>query len=253
MVQKSVLSLAEVKQVIRQLNLIDLDLENYDAVKELVDRLLSGVAVTTRTYDNGIGVYRSIIYSKKPRHTKQLAYPPAEVVRNFQRCNPPSAPKFYCSSHHIASMSEVNPTPGDTIYLSYWTSSKPIAVFFVPQMDLPLNMPSLNSFNTTQREVIAAFLETRFTQRIHETFSVGYKITSAVTEWLVDGEELPIYGNRKGIGYPSVVHPVRFDCFAFAPDVIDECFNLESVEENLIVDTKQKERSPSSAGEATEV
>lgn len=236
MKQEGALSLADVKQVIRQLNLIDLELDNYNVVKELVDKLLSGVAVTTRTYDDGIGVYRSIIYGNKPKHTKQLGYPPAEVVSNFQRCNPPNMPKFYCSSHHIASMCEVNPKIGDTVYLSYWSSTKATAVFFVPQMDIPTNVPSLKLFNTTQREVIAAYLETRFTQRIHEAFSSEYKITSAVTECLVDEKPLPIYGSRKGIGYPSVVHPVRFECFAFGPDVIDDCFNLENVEENVIVD-----------------
>lgn len=200
MKQKGALNLADAKYVIRQLNLIDLELDNYDVVKALVDKLLEGVAVSARTYDNGIGVYRSIIYGEKPRHTRQLGYPPAEVVGSFQRCNPPNVPKFYCSSHHIASMCEVNPEPGDTVYLSYWSSTSAIAVFFIPQFDIPTNVPSLKSFSTTQHEVIAAYLETRFTQRIHETFSSEYKITSAITEYWIDDRPLPIYGSRKGIG-----------------------------------------------------
>ena len=82
------------------------------------------------------------------------------------------------------------------------------------------------------------FIETKFAQPIHETYSSQYIITSAISENLSFGN---IDGDKRKIGalsYPSVSHPSRSENVVIHPDIVDKCLRLDYVEEIEITDVK---------------
>ncbi len=73
--------------------------------------------------------YRGVIYAEKPMNVGYLGYPPARLVNNYQRCNGPGKPMFYCSVDSAAVFAELDAQLGDKVYLSKWTIDKEFFFF----------------------------------------------------------------------------------------------------------------------------
>lgn len=222
------IKLTEAREIIRQLNRLNLDTADYRHTQFLIKRLIHGLAFRAITPGLQIHLYRGVIYQSKPLETKYLRYPPNNLALNFQRCNPPGKSMFYCSPDSAAVFYELNVKPGDLVYLSAWSV---IREFLLNQIS-PQNDEGVSS---SVKEVISTYFETKFSQPVHETYSSQYKITSAIAEKLCSGEMID--GTSMflgGLTYPSVAHPARSENVAIQPHVVDLCLRLDYVEELLV-------------------
>ena len=125
------LSPTEAQKIIHELNSLNLETVDYRYVKNLVLKLKVGVTFSGVITNVRHRFYRGIIHKEKPILTKFLSYPPATLVTNFQRANPPGQPMFYCSVNPGISFFELNLSPGDKLYLSKWSAHHPFGAVTV--------------------------------------------------------------------------------------------------------------------------
>lgn len=222
------IKVTEAREIIRQLNRLNLETADYENLKGLAARLIYGVPMMAITPHEETRFYRGIVYTAKPDEAKQLGYPPSASTVNYQRCNPPGKSMFYCSPDPAAVFYELHVRPGDVIYLSKWSL---VSKFFVNRI-APRGDEGPRS---AVRDIVSTYFETKFSQPVHETYSSQYKITSAISETLssgnvIAGPPIPI----GGLTYPSVAHPNRSENIAVQPHIADQCLRLDYVEELLV-------------------
>lgn len=221
---------------------MDLTRADYGHIQELINRLFVGIVVQGITpHREKARLYRGRIGKEKPTRVEQISYPPPEKVVDFQRCNPPGKPMFYCSPDPAAVFYELDVKSGDVVYLSKWSV---IGNFWILQI-APHNTQSEVSHHL--RDMVYTFFETRFSQRIHQTYSSEYKITSAIAEHMskgnINNREVLESGNGADIGaisYPSVSHPSRSENLAIRPEIVDRHLKLDYLEEISIIDVRDQ-------------
>jgi len=203
---------------------MDLDRINYEYIQELINKLVIGLPMRGITPHKESRLYRGVVYTEKPSVVGKLGYPPAEKIIDFQRCNPPARPMFYCSPGPASVFYELGVAVGDFVYLSKWSV---VNDFFLNQI-APITEGGIDH---QVKDIVFTFFETKFSQPIHEKYSSQYKITSAIAERLSFGN---LDGDRRKIGaitYPSVSHPGRSENLAIRPEIVDSCLKLGYVEE----------------------
>lgn len=221
------IKVTEAREIIRQLNRLNLETADYGNLKNLVGRLIYGIPMMAITPHEETRFYRGVVHKAKPAETKQLGYPPSVLTVNFQRCNPPGKSMFYCSPDPAAVFYELHVQPGDAVYLSKWSLANK---FFVNRI-APRGDEGPRS---AVREIISTYFETKFSQPVHETYSSQYKITSSISETLSTGNVIGGTAPIGGLTYPSVVHPNRSENIAVQPHIVDQCLRLDYVEELLV-------------------
>lgn len=226
------LNRSSARELIRQLNRIDLDHADYDYIRQQIERLAIGVQFRAVTPHRDARLYRGIVYKHKPTHMHELGCPPAAIVRDFQRCNPPHKPMFYCSPDPASIFFELDVQEGDLLYLSKWSVIKD---FWVLQM-LP-KTPDDVDVHDFPLDIVLSFFETKFSQPIHETYSSQYKITAAISAHLTTGSAVGQHP-MGAVSYPSVSHPGRSENLAIKPEIVDAHLKLDYVEE-LHVDKRE--------------
>lgn len=215
----------EARDLIRQLNRMDLSRADYGYIKELINKLFVGVPIRGITPHKDARLYRGRVSGDKPSTVAQLSYPPADKVINFQRCNPPHAPMFYCSPDPAAIFYELDIKKGDNLYISKWSVTSDFLI-----LQIAPNMKEETEHHL--RDMVLTFFETKFSQPIHETYSSQYKITSAIAEFMSKGQIADREKLKLGaISYPSVSHPGRSENLAIRPEIVDGCLKLDYVEE----------------------
>lgn len=223
-------SIHRVRELVTALNRADLRTADYAYLVARVGELIKGIPMQAATVQPGTTLYRGVIYAEKPINVGCLSYPPAHLVKNYQRCNGPGSPMFYCSVDRAAVFAELDAQLGDKVYLSKWTINKEFFFFRVPP-DTTDEMKDDAAFSK-----IETFFETRFAQPIHETYSEQYKLTAAITEKFSTGDLLGdaaiVNGRVLGaVVYRSVAHTPRSDNIAIRPPVVDQCLQLTDVQE----------------------
>ena len=128
---KKSITVSKARTIIQQLNRMNLDITDYAYIKSLTDKLVIGLPMTCITPHKDTRFYRGIIYKEKPTIIDCLGYPPSEIIVNYQRCNPPGKPMFYCSPDPAAVYYELGVQPGDVVYMSKWSVTED---FFVNQI-----------------------------------------------------------------------------------------------------------------------
>lgn len=227
------------RELIRKLNLLKLEDASYGTIKNKVSRLYDGCSSQAYTMQKGQRLYRGVIYQKKPDRTSFLGAPPKDRVTGYQRCNTPGHPMFYCSPDPSAIYYELGVSKGDRVYHSKWTVINPD--FFINQL-----ISSFPEKDTSQvQEIVQTYLETVFSQPVHETYSYQYKITAAISEVLTTREIAGDDQNRKmgGLAFPSVAHPKQSLNIVLFPDIAESCLSLDYVEEVQVTESKGKEIS----------
>ncbi|MCP1289772.1 hypothetical protein NK214_06165 [Chromobacterium sp. S0633] len=221
-------SLAEVRQIVTQLNRIDYEKADYTYLLEQVGKLICGIPMEAHTVPQGTLLFRGVCHQEKPHQTSLLGHPPAEKVTGYQRCNAPGKPMLYASVDKIAIFSEINPEPGSKVYLSKWIVEKEFFYFRIPPnaSEEWQNDPAFSKVET--------LFETRFIQPVHQTFSTQYKLTAAIAEKLSSGSISSTNPDHKewvlgGVVYPSVAHTGRSDNIAIQPTVVQSCLRLQDV------------------------
>ncbi len=217
------------------MNRLNLDDADYDHLLRRVNRLITGVPLAGTVIKPRTRLYRGRKCRTKLMQLSDLGAPPVTAVVNFQRCNPPNDPMFYCATHQATACYELNAAVGEIVYISCWHVKNEFLTQVIP--------PDRMSKSTDSRlAMIATFFETKFSQPIHETFSSQYKITSAIADRLTAKEfnltaptDAP---NREaylhGVGcllYPSVAYPKEAECLAIRPRIVESCLELAYVEE----------------------
>lgn len=235
----------EMRQIIRDLNWMDLDRAGFDEITERIQRLITGFAtpVVAVSVPSELCLYRARKNPRegKPEKVDQLGAPRPEFVTSYQRCNNPGSPMFYCSRLPITALIELDVHQGDIIYISQWSVEQPF-IFNAGFTD-PDRLKSIGP----NQDTIATFFETKFCQPIHETYSNQYKITAAITQVLTSGninglEEQSLHflaaapDGIGGIAYPSVAVIGRSSNLAIKPCIVDRCLALNFVEEWLITE-----------------
>jgi hypothetical protein len=228
---------SEAKKIISDLNLLSLKEADYDEIKSKIGSLLNaGARMEAITFPTGTRIFRGVTHKSKPTTSQLLGYPPADYVTNFQRCNAPLNPMFYCSTDPVVILYELRVKPGDIVYRSKWSVIKPFWMMkvFGAYEGYKADPMIEEAFATS--ELVTSYFETIFSQLIHETFSYQYKTTAALSELLSKGD-MPPEGDEIGaVLYPSMVHPTRAktQCLAVRPEIVDRCLKLDYVEECLI-------------------
>lgn len=219
------LTASKARELIKQLNRMDLDQADYNYIKEQINRLFEGIPLRGITPHKEARLYRGVKHTERPLDVRKLGYPPSEKIKNYQRCNPPNKPMFYCSPDPAAVFYELNVKPGDNFYFSKWSVKSDFYILQIaPNVD--------EQINHNVRDIVLTFFETKFIQPIHETYSSQYKITSAIAERMSKGDLELNKGIEIGaISYPSVSHPARSENLAIRPEIVDTCLQLDYVEE----------------------
>ncbi|TDY22576.1 RES domain-containing protein [Paraburkholderia sp. BL6665CI2N2] len=215
----------EARKIVADINRMNLDGADYEYILGLISRLINGWPMQAITPHKDTRLYRGVVYKEKPAKKSFLGYPPKMLVRNFQRCNKPESPMFYCSVDPYAILLEIGVTSGDKVYVSKWSMIKEFWINRIaPRSDMEIE--------NAVRDTVLTFFETKFAQPIHETYSSQYKITAAITEKLTSGGI--VNGGNKSLGgltYPSVAHPGRSENLAVRPEIVDQCLQLDYAEE----------------------
>jgi len=223
----------KVREIIKNLNQMDLDQADFDHIKKQIGYLMTGLQMKMVTPHKDSRLYRGVIYKEKPTKTNFLGYPPATLITDFQRCNSPGNSMFYCSVDPSAVYYELGVRPGDKVYVSKWSVLQ----------DFFLNRIAPRDEDETDDlvgGVVLTFFETKFSQPIHETYSSQYKITSAISEKMTSGKLMDEHRILGGLTYPSVTHPNRSENVAIRAAVVDQFLHLDYVEEILIADVQGK-------------
>lgn len=225
-----------ISELIIQLNRLNVDQTDYRYIVSLLRKAMKGIRVTVASNSTELYFRARVCNDVKPLTVDELKAPPAELVKGFQRCNPPGIPMFYSASKRISALLECNVKKGDKVYLGQWVSREPAPVNTIMSSDINRY---LNPTMTVRESSFYTYVDTIFTRPIHKTFSNVYKITSAVTEVLTTG-----YKRNKehyigedctvGILYPSVANiEDSYNC-AFHASFADSRFILLHVMELLV-------------------
>jgi hypothetical protein len=228
---------------INELRTYDLEDANYSELLAQVRKLLSlaskvgshkQLATAVCSLKKGERLYRAHFkhndhndtLDNTPTYIDSVLAPPAKFVKGFQRCNPPAKPMFYAATCPERSLRECRAETGDILFLSEWEV----------QEDLIMTVanPAISHQVSQEHSILFNFFADKFIQRVHDTFSFEYKLTSAITEVLIDINQKG--SDISGICYPSVVSKKRGDNFALVPKA-QNSLKLVKVEKIEILET----------------
>jgi len=233
------MSKLEMRQHIEKLNRLNLDRVGYEIIKSNIEKMFDGIRIIAGTTSSHELFFRA----RKKTNEKislisELIAPPPDKVTGFQRCNSPGQPVFYCSSRRVSALLECNAKTGDIFYLSQWIGNTQLPVNKI--FDEKENIELLN--HISDKEILFhSYMNTMFTRRVHSSFSNDYKITSAISEQLMNkfkkDEKKKIEEDGKiGLRYPSVADIENSYNTAFPPDFAVNRIDLLHVMEIEITD-----------------
>lgn len=214
----------KIRDIIRELNRIDLETVEYQKVVEKIIPLVTQIPMFIQMSKSTELFFRSRICNyKRIECIDELFAPPNELVKGFQRCNPPKKSMFYSSSKRITTLLECNVTVGDIVYLSQWINKEPTPLNILLCNNIETNLQQISS----DQEIITSYLDTIFTRPIHKSFSNAYKISAAITELITNNfkpnKEQDIREDKKvALVYPSILDIQGSYNTVFSPNLAKE-------------------------------
>jgi hypothetical protein len=219
------MSTIELRQIIHQLNRLDVDRTDFHYLVSLIRKASKGATATL--YRKTEFYFRARVHNgENLTKLSEFGAPPVNLVEGFQRCNPPGRSMFYSASKRINALLECNVAPGDTVYLGQWICKEPPPINTTL---LALNDLDFSQISKTD-EVFYTYLDTIFTRPVHESFSNQYKLTAAASEVLTtnfiphasndvrsDGTVGLMYSS---VAYSEAGHNIAFHA-AFAADRLE--------------------------------
>jgi hypothetical protein len=207
------LRVQKARELIRRLNRLDSKVDSFGTIVELYDQLTTGITsdiITTKYHEQFFRARKISALSKKPAKINELACPPANLIRGFQRCNSPGVPMLYTASTRIGALLEIRVKKWDRVYLSQWTGNDAMPVNIV--LHDPLGYRDDKSSNYD--DIVLAHIDTVFTRKIHEDYSDDYKFSAAISKILMNGYPAETQFNIQddmtiGLRYPSVIDIAR--------------------------------------------
>ena len=224
--------------MISELNSLDLDEADFSHLADQIGKLMDGVPLGAKAVHAGQRLWRARLSKRQLVDAGEFGCPPPELVTDFQRCNQPNDPMFYCAKHPLTSIFEVRPNENDVIYLSAWLVDRKFFANVVPP-------DKFGGADDRRLDVIATFMESKFVQPIHAIFSSQYKLTAAITDrmlprgWTVTADEpedevdrAPMQAGPLALAYPSCTTPSSEyeTCLAMRPECAYSYLRLAFVE-----------------------
>lgn len=123
---KSRLQAKELRKRIQAIKNLKLEVTDLDYLKEQLLPIVHSYFHISPIANYGQLVFRGVHWREKPTNKKQLSYPPAEIIKTFQRVNRPHKPMFYGSVGCHSTILELAPQTGDRIAISKWRVIKPL-------------------------------------------------------------------------------------------------------------------------------
>jgi hypothetical protein len=225
------------KEIIEELNKLNIEKIDSQIIPSLLDKLLSGFKNLSILFNPGLVVYRGIKYDEKPHSWKNIIYPPTEKAK-INRASNEGEQMFYCTTSKKAVFYELNVGIGSKLVITNWSLNSITNVVGIPYMEKilkQLGAQSTNEFLGSGTEyidlssgynkddkmnlMIAEYLADSFCKSIEGNLFL-YKLTNAIAKKLIYGERT-IPNSCEGIFYPTIRYDANADNIAFLPTVID--------------------------------
>lgn len=166
----------ELRSEISRLNLVDLDIVDFDELVESIGRMVDGLPVGAHSIEPGKRLWRARKSTDILIEPHEFGAPDASKVRNnFQRCNKPGERMFYAAANPMTAIFEIGSSKGDELYLSAWDVDRRFFCNVIPP-------DKIGNENDHRIDLIATFFETAFRVRVHDDFSNEYKMTAAIAD-----------------------------------------------------------------------
>lgn len=227
------LSTNEARKIIHQLSRIDLNIASFEYLTDCIRRLMHGNAFQFNVMPLHTVLFRCIPYSQPPKNSSELGYPPSHISTNFQRCNAPFSPMFYCAEDPGIAIHEIRPQTGTEIYVSRWKTNRSFSVGF-------LTLPADNKYHSDASRLVYSFFEKQFTQPIIKS-SEKYKITAAISKCISTGGAPLDHPELGAVIYSSVAHSSKGRNIAIWPHIIDSSLELIDVERIVITEALDRD------------
>ena len=188
---------------------------------------------------------------KRIEFIKHLKYPPKDCVKKYGRANMIGQSVLYATFDYLTALSEMRPEVNDTITVSTWKLKSDYNLCVTPifknstkdgivhnELSLKARIQANNKLNQydgnvrKQIEIILQFIADTFSKEIEDGNNFDYYLSAHYANRLLYEFE---NGELDGILYPSVRQSLTLSNIALKPEVFDEHFELEKVEESIIV------------------
>lgn len=188
---------------------------------------------------------------------KHLKNPPKECVKKYGRANMIGQSVLYATFDYLTALSEIRPEINETITVSYWKLKTDYNLCVTPifknstkdgvvhnELSLRAQMLSnkmLRQYDDnvrTQIEIILQFIADAFSKRTEDGNNFDYYLSAHYANRLLYEFE---NGELDGILYPSVRQSLTLSNIALKPEIFEEHFELEKVEESIITSRPNKD------------
>jgi hypothetical protein len=164
-----------VRQGISAIGRIDLRRATIDLLRERLDLLSIGHAVTQQLFPPDQVFWRTVRWgaNQQPTYRSHLSYPPPRYATVNGRVNRAGSSVFYGSSSPTGCFFEAELVPGDYIALSKWRTTRPLIMQYVgygkgafAALASPREVPNWVTPRTAADVRLRDFLSTEFTRRV---------------------------------------------------------------------------------------
>jgi len=190
-------------------------------------------------------------------YIKHLKNPPKECVKKYGRANMIGQSVLYATFDYITALSEMRPEINETITVSYWKLKADYDLCVTPifknstkdgivhnELSLRARILSnkmLKQYDDNVRkqiEIILQFIADAFSKRTEDGNNFDYYLSAHYTNRLLHEFE---NGELDGILYPSVRQSLTLSNIALKPEIFEEHYELEKVEESIITSRPSRE------------
>lgn len=224
--------------------------QNWDQIKNIINHLIISVPYFAYPARKPFNLFRGRIDNSVSSfsESKEFSYLPANKVKSFGRCNRPGKAIFYGADNIDTVLSELNPEIGDRVHIGVATlkTNEELLLCEVGGIDHMRRykralIGDSNAYDIMNKYLmdlakdseeaharillVDAFFADIFSKP--QTKDNNYKITSALAEVLLEGNNQFGKVAKHGFAYPSVSHRGGVN-FAITPEYFDLHFEWSS-------------------------
>lgn len=234
-----------------------------DSIKESevarISKYISEITLlTSLVYKQKIESFRRVTINsrifdgdkKRITEISHLKYPPAKFVQRYGRANFPNESILYATFDPITALSEMRPEIGDLITISTWKLKTDYDLNVTPifknstkngvvhsELSLRANLlykdvvKQYDDILRKQLDIILQFIADCFSKEVNDSNHFDYFLSSHYAKRLFTELE---NGKIDAILYPSVRQSLTMTNIAMKPNVFDNNYELELIEESIV-------------------
>lgn len=218
--------------------------ETVEELERCLNIVCCGASVTTPAFEAGLEVYRAVRARERPKHKRDVSYPPPNCIRRNGRLNCAGEATFYgCIGQAGVSFYECRATAGERFAIGFWRSKSKLVFNHIGYStdDLFRRVPTrirqdwMNPYTPGTRDsVLHAWQADVFTREVQDgqehLYSICIALARLAVRDVVAPEDKPDYPREfAGVIYPSVALSKMGDNVVVRPSVIDSSFELTKV------------------------